>query len=176
MCLLAAGQDSVQLITQWATLQVPAVPVGIDVAAESPNFWGQTNGMAKYEAIEVGVGDTGTPVNPVGGNFYANFSKYYNTLPIYTADGAYEAVYIAAHAIAEAGTTNGTALIPYIEKTNMTGPDGLVRFDRSHNVIYNEDYTKGAALAIVQWTAYNQYTVVWPSPPATKPLAKPPWM
>lgn len=176
MCILAAGQDSVQLITQWATLQVPAVPVGIDVAAESPNFWGQTNGMAKYEAIEVGVGDTGTPVNPVGANFYANFSRYYNTLPIYTADGAYEAVYIAAHAIAAAGTTNGNALIPYIEQTNMTGPDGLVHFDRSHNVIYNEDYTKGAALAIVQWTGYNQYTVVWPTPPATKPLAKPPWM
>ena len=176
MCILAAGQDSVQLITQWATLQVPVVPVGIDVAAESPNFWGQTNGMAKYEAIEVGVGDTGTPVNNVGANFYANFSKYYNTLPIYTADGAYEAVYIAAQAIEKAGTTNGTALIPYIEQTNMTGPDGVVRFDSSHNVIYNENYAKAAALAIVQWTGYNQYTVVWPSPPATKPLARPPWM
>ena len=175
MGMLCAGQDSVQLIQQWATLRVPALPVGIDVAAESPNFWGQTNGAAKYETIEVGVGDTGTPVNTVGANFYANFSKVYDTLPIYTADGAYESVYIAAHAIEQAGTTNGTALIPYIEKTNMTGPDGRILFDRSHNVVYNPDYTKGAALAMVQWTAYNTYTPVWPLSVA-KPIALPPWM
>ena len=176
ICMLAAGQDSVQLIQQWATLQVPAVPIGIDVAAESPTFWGQTNGDAKYETIEVGIGDTGTPINTIGANFYANFSKYYDTLPIYTADGAYSSVYIAAQAIEKAGTTNGTALIPYLEQTNMIGPDGVVRFDRSHNVIYNPDYTKGAALSMVQWTGYNQYTCVWPTPPATKPLARPPWM
>lgn len=175
MGMLCAGQDSVQLIQQWATLQVPALPVGIDVAAESPSFWGQTNGAAKYETIEVGIGDTGTPINTIGANFYANYSKYYNTLPIYTADGAYESVYIAAHAIEMAGTTNGTALIPYIEKTNMTGPDGVVTFDRSHNVVYNPDYTKGAALAMVQWTAYNTYTPVWP-PTVAKPVSLPPWM
>jgi branched-chain amino acid transport system substrate-binding protein len=175
MGMLAAGQDSVQLMQQWSTLQVPVLPVGIDVAAESPTFWGQTNGGAKYEAIEVGIGDTGTPINTIGANFYANYSKYYNTLPIYTADGAYESVYIAAHAIEQAGTTNGTALIPYIEKTNMTGPDGRILFDRSHSVIYNPDYTKGAALAIVQWTGYNQYTPVWPTTVA-KPIALPPWM
>jgi branched-chain amino acid transport system substrate-binding protein len=176
ICILAAGQDSVQLIQQWATLQVPAIPIGIDVASESPSFWGQTSGAAKYETIEVGIGDTGTPINTIGANFYANFSKYYNTLPIYTADGAYEAVYIAAQAIEKAGTTNGTALIPYIEKTNMTGPDGVITFDKSHNVVYNPNYTKGAALAMVQWTGYNQYTCVWPTPPAIKPLARPPWM
>jgi len=175
MGILCAGQDSVQLIQQWATLQVPALPVGIDVAAESPTFWGQTNGAAKYETIEVGIGDTGTPINTIGANFYQNFSKYYNTLPIYTADGAYSAVYIAAAAMEKAGTTNGTALIPYIEKTNMTGPDGAILFDRSHNVVYNEDYTKGGALAMVQWTAYNTYTPVWPSTVA-KPIALPPWM
>jgi branched-chain amino acid transport system substrate-binding protein len=175
MGMLCAGQDSVQLIQQWSTLKVPVLPVGIDVAAESPTFWGQTNGGAKYETIEVGIGDTGTPVNSIGANFYANYSKYYNTLPIYTADGAYEAVYIAAHAIEQAGTTNGTALIPYIEKTNMIGPDGLITFDKSHNVVYNEDYTKGAALAMVQWTAFNTYTPVWPTTVA-KPIALPPWM
>ena len=175
MGMLCAGQDSVQLIQQWATLQVPALPVGIDVAAESPTFWGQTNGAAKYETIEVGIGDTGTPINTVGANFYQNYSKYYNTLPIYTADGAYEAVYIAAQAIQKAGTTNGTALIPYIEQTNMTGPDGVITFDKSHNVVYNMDYTKGAALAMVQWTAFNTYTPVWPLTVA-KPLALPPWM
>lgn len=176
ICLLAAGQDSVQLIQQWATLQIPAVPIGIDVAAESPSFWGQTSGAAKYETIEVGIGDSGTPINTVGANFYKNFSDAYGTLPIYTADGAYDAVYIAAKAIEEAGTTNGTALIPYLEQANFTGPDGLVRFDASHNVIWNQDYTKGAALAFVQWSGYNQYTCVWPAPPATKPLEAPPWM
>jgi len=175
ICILAAGQDSVQLIQTWANLQVPAIPMGIDVASESPSFWGQTNGAAKYETIEVGIGDTGTPINTIGANFYQNYSKYYNTLPIYTADGAYESVYIAAQAIEKAGTTNGTALIPYIEKTNMTGPDGVITFDKSHNVIYNPDYTKGAALSMVQWTAYNAYTPVWP-PTVAKPITLPPWM
>jgi len=175
ICILAAGQDSVQLIQTWANLKVPAIPMGIDVASESPTFWGQTNGGAEYETIEVGIGDTGTPINTIGANFYLNFSKYYDTLPIYTADGAYSAVYIAAEAIEKAGTTNGTALIPYIEQTNMTGPDGRILFDKSHNVVYNEDFTKGGALAMVQWTAYNTYTPVWP-PTVAKPITLPPWM
>jgi branched-chain amino acid transport system substrate-binding protein len=175
ICILAAGQDSVQLMEQWASMRVPAIPMGIDVASESPTFWGQTSGAAKYETIEVGIGDTGTPINTVGANFYANFSKYYDTLPIYTADGAYDAVYVAAHAIEEAGTTNGTALIPYIQKTNFTGPDGLIIFDASHNIVYNPDYTKGVALAMVQWTGYNQYTPVWP-PSVAKPIQLPSWM
>ena len=57
----------------------------------------------------------------------------------------------------------------------MTGPDGLIQFDKSHNVVYNPDYTKGAALAMVQWTGYNTYTPVWPLSVA-KPIALPPWM
>lgn len=60
--------------------------------------------------------------------FYSNYTKRFNTRPLYTAATTYDAVYALADAVRRAGTTEGDKLVTALEATRLNGIVGLIRF------------------------------------------------
>jgi branched-chain amino acid transport system substrate-binding protein len=74
---------------------------------------------------------------------------------------SYDAVYVLAAAIQRAGSLEADALVAQLEKTDMEGAIGKIAFNKSHQVVYGEDPTKGATSLAFQWRA-GKRVVVYP--------------
>jgi len=99
--------------------------------------------------------------------------KLYNRPPVYTAPGAYDAVYIYAEAVKRAGSTDTDQVIKELEKTDYVGVRGRVQFDNTHDVrdgpgLVNQLY--------VQWHPNGERIVVWPKELTTGKMINPPWL
>ncbi len=86
------------------------------------------------------------------------------------------AVYVLKDAIERAGSLNSDAVVAALEKTDMTGVYGRIRFNpKSHQVIPSVDPKEGAVGTIFQWQA-GKRVVVFPPKIAVGEIKLPPWM
>ena len=105
--------------------------------------------------------------------WWDDYVKRYNRAPVYTASGAYDAVYIYADAVARAKTTDADPVIKELEKTNFTSARGHVKFDDKHEVM---DGPGNVNTIYVQWQDNGERVVVWPKDLAKGKMIDPPWM
>lgn len=190
MIHIFSGLAGLYLIVQWASMGVQALPVGINVMAQLDTHWTSTGGLCEYEAV-LNFAGTRTPIVPGYTEvFWDNFLAY--TLakhgaerwPIYTAWGAYDALYLLKESIEAAGTVDPDALVPVLEATDRTSLAGRFRFTASHDVYATlaelGPYVTGNVRAMmIQWQ-HARMEVVWPIdalysrmvrlPPAMYPL------
>lgn len=165
------------LMKQWASMEVPALPIGFIGAAEDPGFWKATDGKCAYSIVTLSeTGNVPTKATPKAMDFYNAFSKRWNVAPRSTGCvSAYEAMYVLKDAIERAGALKDDALIAALEKTNLEAVRGTIRFDENHQVVYGYDPKNSVLGCWVQWQD-GQRVQIFPEAAATGEIKLPPWM
>jgi branched-chain amino acid transport system substrate-binding protein len=171
--------ESSILLKQWYDMKVPALPFGtIIAAAEQPGFWKATEGKGEYcLANVVNAGNAPSNATPWTMKFFNAYKEKYGIEPEgYGTSSSYMAVYVLKDAIERAGTLNSDKVVTALEKTDMMGVYGRIRFDpKSHQIIPAIDPKEGAVGTIFQWQA-GKRVVVFPPSIATGKILLPPWM
>jgi branched-chain amino acid transport system substrate-binding protein len=171
--------ESSILLKQWYDMKVPALPFGsIIAAAEQPGFWKATEGKGEFTlANVVNAGNAPSNASDWTMKFYNAYKNKWGVEPEgYGTSTSYMAVYVLRDAIEKAGTLDSDAVVAALEKTDVMGVYGRIRFDpKSHQVIPSMDPKEGAVGSIFQWQA-GKRVVVFPKSIAMGEIQLPPWM
>lgn len=167
------------LLKQWYDMKIPALPFGTIIsAAEQPGFWKATEGKGEYcMASVVNAGNAPSKATPWTMRFVEAYQKKYGLEPEgYGTSSSYMAVYVLKDAIERAGRLDSDAVVAALEKTDMMGVYGRIRFNpKNHQVIPSLDPNEGAVGTIFQWQA-GKRIVVFPPKIAMGEVKLPPWM
>jgi len=167
------------LVNQWHDLKVPALPFGNYLGpAMEPKFWKVTNGKGAYTVVNlVNAGNAPSKATPWTMKFYEAYEKRWGSEPEgYGTASGYMAPYILKDAIERVGTLEVETLVAALEKTNLMGVYGRVRFDpKSHQIIPSNDPEEGAVGTMFQWQN-GKRVVIYPPKIAMGELILPPWM
>jgi branched-chain amino acid transport system substrate-binding protein len=158
-------------VKQWYDAKVPVPIGGIDVKGQDANFFDRVGGKSIAEVSTNFI--LRAPLTEKTVPFWDAFVKAYGRPPVYTAPGAYEAVYIYADAVTRAKGTDTDAVIKELEKTDYIGPRGRVQFDDLHEVKDGPGFVNEL---FVQWQNEGKRVVVWPKEVATGKMISPPWL
>jgi len=167
------------LLKQWHDMKIQALPFGSTLcAAEQPGFWEATNGKGEYcLANVVNAGNAPSKATSWTMDFYNAYEEKWDIPPEgLGSSSSYMAVYVLKNAIERAGTLDSDAVVQALEKVDMMGVYGRIRFDpQSHQVIPASDPQKGAVGSIFQWQD-GERVVVYPQSIAVGKIELPPWM
>jgi len=171
--------ESSILLKQWYEMKIPVLPFGSTLAAaEQPGFWKATEGKGEYTLCNVvNAGNAPSEATPWTMKFYNAYTKKWNIEPEgLGCSSSYMAVYVLRDAIERAGTLDSDKIVLELEKTDVMGVYGRLRFDpKSHQVIPASDPKQGAVGSILQWQAAKR-VVVYPKSIAKGEIKLPPWM
>jgi branched-chain amino acid transport system substrate-binding protein len=171
--------ESAILLKQWYEMKIPALPFGSTLAAaEQPGFWKATDGKGEYTLCNVvNAGNAPSNATPWTMKFYNAYAKRWGVEPEgLGTSSSYMAVYVLKDAIERAATLDSEKVITELEKTDVMGVYGRLRFDpKSHQVIPSTDPKEGAVGSILQWQA-GKRVVVYPKSIAMGTIQLPPWM
>jgi branched-chain amino acid transport system substrate-binding protein len=171
--------ESAILLKQWYDMKIPALPFGSTLAAaEQPGFWKATDGKGEYTLCNVvNAGNAPSEATPWTMKFYNAYTKRWKVEPEgLGTSSSYMAVYVLKDAIERAGSLDPDKVITALEKTDMMGVYGRLRFDpKSHQVIPSTDPKEGAVGSILQWQNEKR-VVVYPKSIAKGEIKLPPWM
>ena len=171
--------ESAILLKQWYEMKIPALPFGSTLAAaEQPGFWEATDGKGEYTLCNVvNAGNAPSNATPWTMKFYDAYTKKWGVEPEgLGTSSSYMAVYVLRDAIERAGSLDPDKVISELEKTDLMGVYGRLRFDpKSHQVIPATDPKEGAVGSILQWQD-GKRIVVYPKSIATGTIQLPPWM
>ena len=156
---------------QWYDARVPIPYGGIDVKSMDGDFFERVGGKSISEvAANFAVR---APLTAKTVPFFDEFKKRTGRVPVYTAFGAYDAVYAYAQAVESAKSMDNDAVIKALEKTSMTGVPGTLEFDDNHDVRAGG---KNMNLLFAQWQEKGNRVVLWPKELRTGKFIMPPWM
>ena len=162
-----SAQGGIMMMQQYAELEPEFVVIGIDVQSQLDTFWAQSNGACAYETVMQSLHNVNKTDTTLA--FWAAFKAKWTHDPLYTACGAYDAVYSLAWAIETGQTIVNDDIIPVMEtrtKANIlanpsaypTSPNGLgAIWPGSHEGV--ADYPSGYTLW-VQWDDAGNKQVV----------------
>jgi len=171
--------ESSILIKQWYNMKIPALPFGtIIAAAEQPGFWKATDGKGEYcLASVVNAGNAPSKATPWTMKFVEAYTKRWKVEPEgYGTSSSYMAVYTLKDAIERAGSLDSDAVVAALEKTDLMGVYGRIKFNpKNHQVIPSVDPNEGAVGTIFQWQK-GKRVVVFPPKIAMGEVKLPPWM
>jgi len=171
--------ESAILLKQWYDMKLPALPFGSTLAAaEQPGFWKATEGKGEYTLCNVvNAGNAPSEATPWTMKFYNAYAKKWGVEPEgLGSSSSYMAVYVLRDAIERAGTLDSDKVVSELEKTDVMGVYGRLRFNpKNHQVIPSLDPKEGAVGTILQWQA-GKRIVVFPKSIATGTIQLPPWM
>jgi branched-chain amino acid transport system substrate-binding protein len=171
--------ESSILLKQWFDMKVPALPFGTIIsAAEEPGFWKATEGKGEYAlGSVVNAGNTPSKATPWTMKFVEAYQKKWKLEPEgYGTSSSYMAVYTLKDAIERAGSLDSDKVIAALEKTDLMGVYGRIKFNpKNHQIIPSVDPNEGAVGTIFQWQA-GKRVVVFPPKIAMGEVKLPPWM
>ena len=171
--------ESAILLKQWYDMKIPALPFGSTLAAaEQPGFWKATDGKGEYTLCNVvNAGNAPSNATPWTMKFYDAYTKRWGIEPEgLGTSSSYMAVYVLKDAIERANSLDSDKVVTALEKTDIMGVYGRLRFDpKSHQVIPATDPKEGAVGSILQWQD-GKRVVVYPKSIATGEILLPPWM
>ena len=171
--------ESAILLKQWYEMKIPALPFGSTLAAaEQPGFWKATDGKGEYTLCNVvNAGNAPSEATPWTMKFYDAYTKRWGVEPEgLGTSSSYMAIYVLRDAIERAGSLDSDKVVAELEKTDVMGVYGRLRFDpKSHQVIPATDPKEGAVGSILQWQD-GKRVVVYPKSIAKGTIQLPPWM
>ncbi len=171
--------ESAILLKQWYNMKIPALPFGSTLAAaEQPGFWKATHGKGEYTLCNVvNAGNAPSNATPWTMKFYNAYTKRWGVEPEgLGSSSSYMAPYVLKEAIERAGSIDPDKVIIELEKTDIMGVYGRLRFNpKSHQVIPGKTPEEGAVGTILQWQD-GKRVVVYPKSIATGSIKLPPWM
>ena len=165
------------LMKQWASMEVPALPIGFIGAAEDPGFWKATDGKCAYSIVTLSeTGNVPTKATPKAMQFYEAFKQRWGVPPRSTGCvSAYEAMYVLKDAIERANSLKEEDLIAALEKTNLEAVRGTIRFDENHQIVYGYDPKNSVLGCWVQWQN-GERVQIFPEVAAMAEVKLPPWI
>jgi branched-chain amino acid transport system substrate-binding protein len=169
------------LLKQARAMKVPAVICGFLSPVAPENAWDVFEG--EVEGVLNLIDEIGpVPVKtvPRSVTFNENFGKRWGKdarmkLSGHSSPG-YDAVYILADAIERAKSIEPDAVVGALEKTDMSGVVGRIRFSKDHQVIYGSDPKETALGCVIQWKKPGVRMVVFPESIAEGKIELPPYM
>ena len=166
------------LAKQWYDMKVPVLPFGAPLeAVMSPGSWKAAQGKVEYCITNVPqLGNVPNEATPWTMKFNNAYNKRYGTLPdgTFSASG-YESIYLLKDAIERTGTLDSEAVVKALEKTDMVGVSGRLRFNKDHDLIYSDNPAEGMVIGQLQWQA-GKRVLFYPPGVATGEVKLPPWM
>ena len=166
------------LMKQWYDMKVPSLPIGYIHALQDEGTWKATDGKVAYSVVLYAkAGSVATKAIPMSEKFVPSHKKKYGMEPRSEwTSTSYTVVYILKDAIERAKSLDPDLIIPALEKTDMMGTYGRVKFDpKSHQIIENGDPAETAVGTWAQWID-GKRVIVFPDKIATRSLELPPWM
>jgi branched-chain amino acid transport system substrate-binding protein len=171
--------ESAILLKQWYEMKLPALPFGSTLAAaEQPGFWKATDGKGEYTLCNVvNAGNAPSEATPWTMKFYDAYTKRWGVEPEGLGpSSSYMAIYVLRDAIERAKSLDSDKVVAELEKTDVMGVYGRLKFDpKSHQVIPSNDPKEGAVGSILQWQD-GKRVVVYPKSIAKGTILLPPWM
>ena len=170
------------LLKQARAMQIPALLAGFISPVAPENAWQvfekEVDGMVNL-IFEIGP----VPVKAVPKSvaFNENFGKKWGKDARINLSGhgpgpSYDSVYIFANAIERAKTVEPDALVSALEKTDLSGVIGRIKFGKDHQVIYGFDPKETALGCAFQWRKPGTRAVVFPEVVAESKIELPPYM
>ncbi len=166
------------LMKQWYDMKVPALPIGYIQAIKDEGTWKATDGkVANSVVLYAKAGSVATKAIPMTEAFVSAHKKKYGVEPRSEwASTSYMVAYILKDAIERAKSLGPDLIIPALEKTDMMGTYGRIKFDpKNHQIMEDSDPKETAVDMWAQWID-GKRTIVFPDKIATKSLELPPWM
>jgi len=170
------------LLKQARAMQIPALLAGFISPVAPENAWkvfeGEVDGMVNF-IFEIGP----VPVKavPKSVTFHENFGKKWGgdarmKLSGHGPGPSYDSVYIFANAVERAKTVEPDAVVSALEKTDMTGAVGRIKFSKDHQVVYGVDPKETALGCGFQWKKPGTRVVVFPEAVAEGKIELPSYM
>lgn len=149
------------LAKQYYDLKVPALPIGYMGPAEHIQWWPTTEGKGEFFIVDLlNAGNAPSNATPWTMKFVNSFKRKYGHEPdAYGLSTSYMGVYILKDAIERAGSLDPDAVAKALEKTDMIGVFGRIRFDKNHEIIQSMDPKEGAVGTVVQWKGGKRVTI-----------------
>ena len=151
-----SGTVGIPYARAWEELEIPAASVGINVMAQSDEFFNNTGGFGNYETT-LNTYARGVEFTDKTKPFMDAFIAQMGETPTYNA-GTYDAIYILKGAIERAGSLDQDEIVTELEKTDYDGTAGHFAFDASHDVIWGPGYVTAVG---VQWQN-GELKGIWP--------------
>jgi branched-chain amino acid transport system substrate-binding protein len=171
LLIIVSHAASDVFVKQWYDAKVPVPIGGIDVKSQDANFFKRVDGKAISEVSTNLV--LRAPLTDKTVPWWDNFVKTFGRAPVYTAGGAYDAIYIYADALKRAGSADTEAVIKALEATDFVGVRGRVQFDALHEVKDGPGFVNEL---FVQWQQDGNRVVIWPKAVANGKMINPPWI
>jgi branched-chain amino acid transport system substrate-binding protein len=173
------------MTTQYAALQPGCLIAGIDVQAQLANYWNETGGACEHEVLIQTMHRTNKTTRSIA--MWDSFLDLYDgDEPLYTAVGAYDAMYLLHKGIDDAQSLDSATIIPHLEAITTDNPfEGVganFAYTRWHDVF--EGYIGDTIYSVglfVQWQAGGVKEVVttggavYPNWLATAGITFPDW-
>jgi branched-chain amino acid transport system substrate-binding protein len=170
------------LLKQARAMQIPALPAGFIAVVSPENAWEifekEVEGFVNMQ-FEIGT----VPIKAVPKSvaFIENFEKRWGKDEKIRLTGrglgpSYDSVYIMANAIERAKTVEPDAVVSALEKTDMTGVGGRIRFGKDHQIVYGFDPKETSLGYAFQWKKPGTRVVVYPEGIAEGKIELPPYM
>lgn len=165
------------LVQQWKDMRVPALMAGFISPLMGSKAW--TTFGDKIEGVINVVFQAGNiPLKkyPPSTKFYEAYTKRWGEQQSgHMPSECYDSVYILAAAIERAGSLDPEKLVKEIEKTDMAGSIGRIRFE-DHQFIFGNDPKTSAIAVVYQWKKGGKRVPVYPDSIAEEKIEKPSWM
>ncbi|MGD2124580.1 MAG: ABC transporter substrate-binding protein [Desulfobacteraceae bacterium] len=170
------------LLKQARAMRIPSLLCGFISPVAPGDAWEvfeqEVEGMVNF-LFEIGP----IPVKavPKSVEFNTNFGKRWGEKARVQLSGhgpgpSYDAVYIMADAITRAGSLDPDAIVSALEKTDMNGVVGRIKFGKDHQVIYGLDPKETALGCAFQWVKPGVRVPVFPEVVAEAKIQLPSYM
>lgn len=169
------------LLKQARSMKVPALMLGYISPASTENAWktfeGEVDGFINF-VYEVGPIAVGAVPKSVA--FNENYGKKFgeeikSKLSGHGPGPAYDSVYALVAAIEKAGSLDADAIVAALEKTDMEGAIGRIKFNDKHQVVYGYDPKETAIGTAFQWVD-GKRVPVFPEAAAEAKIVLPAYM
>ena len=170
------------LLKQARAMQIPALLAGFISPVAPENAWDvfekEVEGMVN---MQFEIGPVPVKAVPKSVAFNENFGKKWGKDARIRLSGhgpgpSYDSVYIFTNAVERAKTVEPDALVSALEKTDMAGVVGRIRFTKDHQVVYGIDPKEAALGCGFQWKKPGTRVVVFPEVVAEGKIELPPYV
>lgn len=170
------------IVKQARGMKVPAVIIGSIGPAQSENAWKVfKGGIEGLVLIQFDLGSMPVKAVPKSIEFNRDFGKKWGDearqrIPTNGSGPGYDAVYILADSIERAGTVDPDAVVSAIEKTDISGVNGRIKFGKDHQAIFGLEPKEASTIVIYQWKQPGKRVPVFPESVAEGKIDIPPYM
>jgi branched-chain amino acid transport system substrate-binding protein len=177
---IISAQGGILMMTQYAQAQPGCVLAGIDVMSQLDSYWGETGGGCAYEVVLQSTLRTNKTTKTIA--FWDSFLDHYNSEPLYTAVGSYDAMYMYANAIEEAQSFDSDDVVAAMEEWDLANPfigaGGRVAWTLGHDLYESPSYSY---TLFCQWQddgtkqCVSSGGLIYPDSIVTAPFQLPQW-